>query len=339
MRAYKIRSERLDFIDERIRRGMKRGRYYSSRQLAEEWKEKNGFEVFSEKTIQRDLVYLRNNRKAPLAYDDQRHGWYYTEKNYFLPAIMLKQSEMFAIYITEKVLEQYMGTPIYQDLQSIFTKIQGSLPDNVTIHTPAFSRFSLISPPTIRIDLDTWKTVFIALEKGKKIRMEYRTPGSTIENNSWRNVSPYHVVNYSGAWYLIGYCHLRLAIRTFNISRIKHIEILGDDADNIPENFSVKDTLQSAFGMHLGEFGKNKQKVVLRFEKEVASHVEERKWHPTQSIEYADNGAILFSAEIDGFTELIYWILSWGIYVTVVAPDELRVIVKDQAQRIASRYQ
>lgn len=338
MRANKLRHERVHFIDERIRHGMKQLNLCSSAELAEAWKEESGLEKICMKTINRDLDYLRFNRKAPLAYDKQKHGWYYTEPNYFLPAIMLEQSEKFAIYITEKVLKQYAGTPIYEDLRSIFGKIQDSLPKNVIQQTHALSRFSHISPPTTDINLKTWNDIFTTLEDSKKLRMDYKTPGKAIGENTWRDISPYHVINYSGSWYLIGHCHQRDAIRIFNFSRIKDTIPLDEIAKETPEDFSIDDILKSSFGMHFGEFGKKKKKVALRFEKEVAPHVEERKWHQTQETKPVDNGAILFTAEIDDFSELIYWILSWGRYVTVEEPEELRALIKDEAKGIASRY-
>jgi hypothetical protein len=45
----------------------------------------------------------------------------------------IRESDLIAIYLTEKLLEQYEGTPIYDSLRSMFRKIEDSLPDKVVI--------------------------------------------------------------------------------------------------------------------------------------------------------------------------------------------------------------
>ena len=60
-------------------------------------------------------------------------GYYYTEESFHLPAIALNDSDLFAVFIAEKVLQQYESTPIYSRLQSLFARIADSLPDKISI--------------------------------------------------------------------------------------------------------------------------------------------------------------------------------------------------------------
>ena len=94
MAKYKPQHSRLLFID----RKLNEGRYPNCRTLAEEWE-------VSRKTIQRDLDYMRYQLDAPIEYSSNKRGYYYTEQNFKLPAISIKESDLFAIYLAEKVLE------------------------------------------------------------------------------------------------------------------------------------------------------------------------------------------------------------------------------------------
>ncbi len=94
MAKFKPQYRRLIFIDQKIRQGMQVGRLPNCSSLAEEWE-------VSRKTIQRDLEYLRDELNAPLEYDAIQHGYYYTEENFRLPAIRIRQSDLFAICIAE----------------------------------------------------------------------------------------------------------------------------------------------------------------------------------------------------------------------------------------------
>jgi predicted DNA-binding transcriptional regulator YafY len=113
MLKFKPQFRRLMFIDRKIREQT----YPNCVSLAAEWE-------VSEKTIQRDIEYLRDELDAPIAYDSLKHGYHYTEENYSLPAITVSESDLFAVFVAETVLSQYRNTPLFQKLSSVFQKIR-----------------------------------------------------------------------------------------------------------------------------------------------------------------------------------------------------------------------
>jgi len=153
MAKYKPQHSRLLFIDRRL----SEGRYPNCRTLAEEWE-------VSRKTIQRDLDYMRYQLEAPIEYSSDNRGYYYTEQNFKLPAISIKESDLFAIYLAEKVLEQYEGTPLYDNLCTVFKKIEDSLPKKLAGGSVNdFSRFSFLCSSTTLVYPEVWDTVFSCL--------------------------------------------------------------------------------------------------------------------------------------------------------------------------------
>ena len=87
MKKYKPQHARLLFIDRRIHEKS----YPNCRSLAAE------YEV-SVKTIQRDIDYMRIELNAPLEYSARERGFYYTEEQFQLPAMDIRESDLFAIY-------------------------------------------------------------------------------------------------------------------------------------------------------------------------------------------------------------------------------------------------
>jgi len=197
MAKFKPQYRRLLFIDRRIREGM----YPNCSSLAREWE-------VSAKTIQRDIDYLKYELDAPLEYEPVKHGYYYTEENYRLPAITISESDLFAVCIAQAALRQFENTPVYGSLASVFEKIEGSLPEKVVVH-PAWidSRIIFFPQPAPEISTRTWDTVAKALRENRRLRIAHRAPGRKefIE----RDVDPYYLVNYRGEWYLNSMCHLR----------------------------------------------------------------------------------------------------------------------------------
>ena len=129
-KKFKPMHRRLIFIDQEVRNGTRIGRYPNCRTLAEKWE-------VSAKTIQRDIDYLKWEMDAPIAYDRIKHGYFYTEPNWRMPAIRIKQSDLFAICIAEKVLSQYRNTPVHDNLVSVFERLGKAMPDEVTLYCVA----------------------------------------------------------------------------------------------------------------------------------------------------------------------------------------------------------
>ena len=321
MAKYKPQHARLQYIDRMIREK----RYPSCADLA------GGWEV-SERTILRDLDYMRNELDAPIAYVARERGFHYTEEQYQLPAIHLRESDLFAVYLAEKLLGQYEGTPIHASLSSIFRKIEDSLPDKIAARPePDQSRFTVFAPHSTVVLPGIIETVFDCLRTSTRLEIEYRTPdGQTI----MRQVDPYHGVRFEGDWYLVGNCHLRNAIRTFSLARMTTAR-KGREQFVIPPDFDFNRLSGSHFGVH---WGRDDIEVRIQFNREAASFLRERQWHPSQRIEEQADGSLVLTLIVNHLLELRRWILSWGDSATVLAPASLASEIAATAQGIAAKY-
>ena len=64
-----------------------------------------------------------------------------------------------------------------------------------------------------------------AAEAGRRVRLRYR---AEVDAETVRIVEPYGVAQWSRAWYLVAYCHLRVGIRLFRLDRIAEAELLAE---------------------------------------------------------------------------------------------------------------
>ncbi len=265
----------------------------------------------SSKIIQRDLEYMRYQLDAPLEYSAKHRGYHYTEENFKLPAISIKESDLFAIYLTEELLAQYEGTPFYDSLSSVFKKIEDSLPDKIALESPHnTTRFTVFPPPSTTIRHGVWETVF------KKLRFEYQPPGQVPGN---REIDPYHAVRYDSDWYVIGFCHLRDEIRTFSLSRMNYASSL-EEKFTFPAGFDFHKITSSRFGVHWGDAETH---VKLWLSPTVVPYVLERTWHPSQDILHSEEDSIILSLTVNHMPELKRWVLSWGMEAKVLEPEQL----------------
>ena len=91
------------------------------------------FEV-SRRTVARDLDFLRDEERAPLAYDDARHGFHLTDETYTLPPVRISRKEAFSFGLARKLLAHYEGTPLHLDMRSVLDKIADSLEGDIKLH-------------------------------------------------------------------------------------------------------------------------------------------------------------------------------------------------------------
>lgn len=308
MPKFKPQYRRLLFVDARIREGG----HPNCATLAAEWE-------VSVKTIQRDIDYLRDELEAPIAYDDVRHGYYYTEKDFSLPAIRISESDLFAVCVAETLLSQFRNTPLFAKLASVFQKIRASLPGHTAVDPAWLSERILVFPePATRVDPQVWDTLARAVRENRQVRLRYAAPrqGEATAGLDERTVDPYYLVSYRGEWYLSTLCHRRGAIRTFAVSRIRQATLL-EATFVLPAAM----TAERMFGDRFGIVWKNTfHKVRIRFAPEVAPYLRERQWHPSQRITNRRDGGLELEFTTNHLLEVKDWVLSWGAGATALAP-------------------
>jgi predicted DNA-binding transcriptional regulator YafY len=137
----------------------------------------------------------------------------------------------------------------------------------------------------------------------------------------------------NGTFYLVGFCHLRNAVRTFAMDRIKDFVVL-DESFSLPKDFSLEDYLQTAFLVMRGE----PQRVKVRFLPGAAQIVRERIWHPTQELRELPDGSLEVSLKVPINYEIISWVLGFGSSAEVLQPLSLRKHLSEELQRAAAKY-
>jgi len=322
MSINKPQHARLLFIDEKIRSSS----YPNAASLAKE------YEV-SGRTITRDIEYMRDSLGAPIEYDKAKKGFFYTETNFFLPAIDIKESDFFAICITEKALKQYENTPLYDKLSSVFGKLKEYLPDSIRINTTWIdTKYTFMHESFTHIDPVVWETISNSLRLKKQLNISHRKADSAEAQS--RVVEPYHIVNYRGEWYLIAMCRKRNEVVRFGMSRIKEASMLKTSYE-IPENFNFHTFIGPSFGIMTEDREHN---VKIKFGPKLAPYITERHWHNDQIITEKKDGSVILSFNTNSLFEVKRWILSWGAGAEALSPKELVEFIKADVREMSGVY-
>ena len=305
----------------KIHQELQSGNYPNSTTLAE------ALEV-SEKSIQRDLDFMRDRLRLPIEYEGSQFGYYYTREVKTFPTMQISEGELFALLVAEKALQQYRGTTFERPLLSAFRKIANSLPDAVSLNLADWEQtisFRTRAEPILNLQI--FDLLAKATSRCQQVQITYRKPGQKKPEK--RILDPYHLANINGEWFLFAFDHLRKDIRTFVPGRITDAKLTGETFER-PEKFSVEKTLRDSFGVHSG---KGVHHVVIHFDPTVADYIREKRWHPSQKLRPLRGGGVALQMQISSLAEVERWILSWSGHAVPAAPPELVESVKRAAQQ------
>lgn len=287
------------------------------------------------RTVYRDLDALQAAR-FPLytEREGKRSYWRLVDGYRKGVAIPFTTSELTALHLSRDLLEVFTGTVFHDSIESLFSKVSVSLnPETVRYVRNLAAQVRVGFGPPKRFDefAETVARVSDAAARRRRIRIGYRavSTGKTTE----RRVDPYMVWAMNGAFYLIGHCALRNAVRTFAIDRITSVRVT-DETFTVPKDFSLDDYLRTAFRVMRGRTAG----VKVRFSSAAAVVVKERIWHPSQELRELPDGGLICSLQVPINYEVISWILGFGAEAEALEPPELRDVIADQISALGAVY-
>ena len=143
-------------------------------------------------------------------------------------------------------------------------------------------------------------------------------------------MDPYHLTFYRGGLYLIGYCHTRKDLRIFAVERIRRCKVT-DRRFTTPADFDPKKYLEGAWGVMRGQ----QVKIRVIFSRTIAPWIEERVWHPSQSLRWLKDKRLEMTLKVGDTPDIRRWLLGFGPDAEVVEPGALREALRLQAEATA----
>ena len=255
----------------------------------------------------------------------------------FLPPLKLTLNEAMAVVLSARLMVRY-ADKYDPDLAAAFEKLEEGLPAALAEHVdrtlsilsgrPRDESFSRHVHALTRAWAER-RVVTLDYEPAR-----YARYGAGGERRR-AVVHPYLIEPslHTHALYLIGWDETREGLRTFKIERIRDVALMPRTFD--PPEGGIEASLGRAWDIIADQ---PEVEVALRFAPAVAPRIEEATWHPTQRVERADDGSLVWRATVSGTIEIRLWILSWGDEVEVLEPAALREDVSATWRRALERY-
>lgn len=285
------------------------------------------------RTVRRDLQALEATFPIYTDHVDGQVRWKLVEGFNRVPAVQFSAMELMALVFTRELARPLEGTPIKESIDTALIKAAGALPSGAEefVHSLQGWFSAGIGPHKVyskhRAKIDQLAR---AITKHRTVEMRYYT--AWRDKTSRRKVDPYHIWYAAGALYLIGYCHMRRAMRMFAVDRIVSLTITNLPCQ-MPLDFNVEEYVKNALSVMVGG---PQVEVELHFDKKTSAWAKNRIWHPSQKTTTDRAGRLTLILQVADTPELVGWILSFGSGVRVIRPHSLRQAVQHTAANIAN---
>jgi predicted DNA-binding transcriptional regulator YafY len=290
------------------------------------------------RTIRRDLQALEE-AGFPIfddrSRDDGRTRWSLNGQAFKGLAAGLTLSELCALYFSRTLVESLAGTPFRDDVRSAFEKLGATLTPHMRQFLDQLPQVLAAKPDPLRRRLDESNQQIAA--RALEATLHHRQASLTYYSRSSDRtktyvVHPYRLAYAQGGLYLLAYVPEYGEVRTFAVERIQELSLLEERFTPLEE--LGDDAFPNSIGVHSGPT----ERVAIEFQQAVADYVRAREWHRSQALTAAEDGAVRLTLDVCLDQALKSWILSFGPFAKVVAPESLAREIADQFEKGRALY-
>lgn len=262
----------------------------------------------------------------------EEQGYRIPKEEYYLPEIDFTPEEKVALLLVSRLSSGEL-TPLSREAAAALRKLSPDLGDGSRL-VQTGSRHWRFAPQ--REPLECLTALWEAAAGRRTVRFVYHSlgKGKGRVKARERELDPYGLYFERGAWYVVGYCHLRKEIRSFRVSRIEsEVELVqggesGPDFER-PPDFKLED--YSRILPWEFEEGAEYEARVL-FSPRMAWQVE-RDLGDIYLFEPAEDGGGVLHVTVRNEDAFLSWVLSFAEDAEVLSPPQLRDRVR---QRLSS---
>lgn len=258
-------------------------------------------------------------------------GGFSLVKGYRMPPLVFTVEEAVSVYLGVSLVEEMWGQIYQEAARGALAKLDNVLPDEQR-HEVAWAQRSLVGTGMHRADLariaPTLEGLRRAAREHRQVQIHYQSPHRAEQ--TLRTLNPYVLLHRWGWWYVIGFCHLRQAVRTFRVDRIVEFTLLANLFDP-PSDFDLHAYLKSE------PQTQPQVQVTLRFNPQAARIAEEGRTY-WETIETQTDGTVIVTFNAPTLQWAASTTLAYGPIVQVIDPPELQNLVQDWASAVVANY-
>lgn len=290
----------------------------------------------SERTVKRDISFMRDQLGAPLVYDAARRGWRYSAPGWMLPPCNFDEGELLAFLTAAEVLRASGHAPEAVLLRAALAKLSAFLPPEVSVNLSTLSEALTFQPlPSVAVEPVILQKLSRSAAERRTVLFDYHSQHRNEKTRREADVLVLH--NFAGDWYAVAFDHLRGELRDFHAGRMKNLTLTEKFFDP-PEGWDADAYLRRGFFMMRGG---RLTEVRMLFDAYQARWMRERQtFHPDERREELPDGSLrlIFPVGRGGLEAVARFCLAYAGNCRAEHPPALRRIIRERLTRALEQH-
>ncbi len=273
----------------------------------------------SEETIQKDIANMRlpypDGFDAPIRYNRSQKGYEYTDPEYSLIGVSLRQEEIDAISEAIDVIRYIGGNRISDKFNHAVEKILSFTLEGSNSEENNVPVIQTMVPPVSR-GFEHIELLYKACREHIPISFIHFSYKKRTFNHIL--LHPFLIKEFENRWYVIGYSEQHDAIRTFGLDRVSDPLLIKRNY-----NYSNPQLIHSYLNDVFGVFPipEAKKELIKIHVSQLGTHYfQAYPLHVSQKIEKESEGTSFITFEVIASVELARYFLSQGRHLKIVKP-------------------
>ncbi|CAM3982290.1 transcriptional regulator [Cohnella lubricantis] len=283
----------------------------------------------TQRTIYRDLETL--SLIAPITNEGRGTGYRFMGK-FFLYPLNFTEQEALVFSLLPSMIDRDRLPPGFD---TAYDKVMGTHLKERSRHNDIIEDIAGIiqmGTPAYRKESPNFlQPIIQAILEQRSIHTVYHT--QYRDETTERRIDPYYLVPREHRFYLIGYCHLKQGIRTFRISRFRHVDLTSETFDK--GGFNIRQYLKNTWSIDRGD---RNTTFKVRFNAEVARYIKEEELFVHPRMKDQKDGSLLFEVTVNNEKEFLKWVLQYGPAAEILEPKAVRESMKEQLTEWLDMY-
>lgn len=277
------------------------------------------------RTVYRDI---RTLEAAGVPVSGEAGIGYALAEGYKLPPVMFSEQEALALVTAEMFMANITDEPAARAYASALTKIRAVLRTGERDSLERLGNSIMLrSAPNLHAT-EHLSALFSAVAGQRVIRMHYQKWQDTAAE--WREVEPVGCYYHYNRWYLIAWCRLRHDYRTFRVNRVQEIIVCEERFENIHPTLNEYIEREAEMKQNL------RAEVLVR--REVTQHVENDRFVYGLVQKIPEGEWVRMTFLVPDYFVIARWVLMYTSYVRIIAPDELKTVVRRLVGELSEIY-
>jgi predicted DNA-binding transcriptional regulator YafY len=274
----------------------------------------------SERTLRDDLQLMREEYQAPIAYDYQRRGYYYTHPFDLAASVTLTDKDLIALHTAVATLNQFQHLSLFEGLQGTVDKIDKAVRFRSSPTSDYGQHILFESVPFAKGS--QWVDVFLqAIQAQSVVQFDHERFDTEVVKT--HRLFPYLIKEHRNRWYVVGWQLDYQKIRVFGLDRIIDDSFQIMDALCEPPAFDADVYFRQALGV--AAYDDPAEDVILSFTRQQGLHFRAQPFYPFREADILIDTETELRVKLTIIVnrELVFELARLGDSVKVISPDTL----------------